>query len=174
MNSRASTSAFTLVEVLVSMMVFVVAFSGLFIAYYQSTRTLTVLRQTSRANDIALANIEFLRTRTWDQLTNVYVTTGATTPSHFTSNLTESIHQVVTLNTNSPVCTHLELLASDPLNIGLLNARRDFVFSPNPAIAPVTANVITSTVLISWETLGNRRLTNGMTTVIAKQGLSAD
>jgi len=169
-----SNQSFTLVEVMISCAIAAVAFAGLFSVYYQSTRILTSMRQTSRAEDICLANLEFLRTRSWDQLTNVYTTTSATTPSQSSSNLIESINMVVTSVTNSPVCTHLEIINGDPLRIGLIGAKRDFVFAPNIASSATSATIVTGTVIVSWETYSGTRLTNSMTTVITKQGMTAD
>src|SRR5690348_4341359 len=96
-----SQQGFTLVEVMISAAIIVTAFAGLFMTYYQSQRILTAMRQTSRAEDICLANVEYLRTRTWDELTNVYTTTSASTPNQNSSNLIESINMVVTSITNS-------------------------------------------------------------------------
>lgn len=169
-----SDQGFTLVEVMISAAIAAIAFAALFAAFFQSQRILASVRQTSRAEDIALANLEFLRTRTWDQLTNVYTTTSGSTPSQNSSNLIESINMVVTSITNSPVCTHLEVISGDPLKIGLINGKRDFIFSPNTAAGAVSANVITGTVVVSWDTYVGTRLTNSMTTVITKQGMTAD
>lgn len=169
-----SNSGFSLVEVLLAAGIGAFAFAALFGVYFQSQRMLVSIRQTSRSEDVALANIEFLRTRSWAQLTNVYTTTSSSTPSQSSSNLIESINVVVTSNTNSPVCTHLEVIAGDPLRIGLINGKRDFIFSPNIATQATTANVITGTVLVSWDTYNGTRLTNSMTTVITKQGMTAD
>ena len=168
-----SLGGVTLVEVVVAMAVFVVAFSGIFLAYGQSVRILDGLRQTSRAEDIALANIEFLRTRNWTVLSNPFITTAASNPSQWSSNMTESANSVVLGGvTTSPICTHLELLAGDPLRIGIKNVMRDLIYNPSP----VTANtqILTVTVLVSWDSIEGRRWTNSMTTYITKGGMSAD
>jgi hypothetical protein len=177
MQKLLSTNrGFTLVEVLISAGIALLAFGALFSVHFQSQRIMGSIRQTSRAEDIALANIEFLRTRTWNQITNLYVTTtnSGANPSGYSSNLIESVNWVITGISNSPVCSHLEVISGDPLNIGLLNGKRDIVLSPNPATGPVSANVITGTVLVSWDTFVGTRLTNSMTTVITKQGMTAD
>ena len=167
---------FTLIEVLVAMTIFVVGLAGVFLVYGQTLRMVSSTRQISRAEEVALANIEFLRTRSWDQLTNVYVTTASTTPSQNSSNLTESTGKVVmSSSTNSPVCTHLVLLSSDPLKIGLNTAVRDLQFSPNPATTVITTQtMLTATVLVSWETWRGTRLTNSLTTYLTKGGMTAD
>jgi len=154
--------------------IFVVAFAGFYLAYGQSVRMLDSLRQTSRAEDIALANIEFLRTRSWEQLTNLYVTTGSTTPVQTSSNMIESINKVVVSITNSPVCTHLELFAGDPLKIGLRNVERDIILLPDPSAAPTSLTMMQATVIVHWDSLEGRRLTNSMTTFLTKGGMTAD
>ena len=167
---------FTLVEVMVGMAIFAMAFIGVSLAYSQAVKILDSLRQTSRAEDIILSNIEFLRTRSWEQLTNVYVTTSSTTPSQTSSNMTESISSVVSgTTTNSPVCTHLELISTDPLRVALRSIQRDLQFSPNPATTVITTQtMLTATVLISWETWKGNRITNSMTTYLTKGGMTAD
>jgi hypothetical protein len=167
---------FTLVEVIISAGIAVFAFSALFAAYFQTQRMLSGIRQTSRSEDIALANMEFLRTRTWSQLTNVYVTStnSGANPSGYSSNLIESVNWVITGISNSPVCSHLEITPGDPLHLGLIGGKRDFIFSPNVAAGTTSATIITGTVVVSWDTYAGTRLTNSMTTVITKQGMTAD
>ncbi len=163
---------------MVAMAVFVIAFSGIFAAYGQSVRLLDGLRQASRAEDIAVANIEFLRTRNWSTLTNLVTTSSSSTFSQYSSNMTESINAVVVVNgaNESAVCTHLELLASYPLRIGIKNVTRDIVYSPSTT-SPITS-LIQVRVNVSWENLrsgsSGTRLTNSMTTYITKGGMSAD
>lgn len=166
-------NGFTLVEVMVAASVFVVAFAGLYMSYGQSIRILDGLRQTSRAEDIALANIEFLKMQNWNLLTNRYVTTSTSAPSHFSTNMTESISQV-TINgvTCSPVCTHLELQSSDPMRIRLKNVKRDLYFSPSTFTG--TTQGVKVTVVVSWESWNGRSLTNSLTTYITKGGMTAD
>ncbi len=174
-NKKSDLAGFTLVEAMISAAIFVVAFAGFFLAYGQAIRMLDGLRQVSRAEDIALANIEFLRTRSWEQLTNMYVTTSATTPIQSSSNMIESINLVVTSVSNSPVCTHLEVITGDPLRIGLKNVKRDLIFFPNPVTAPITTpTVITGTVIVTWDSMEGKRFTNSMTTVLTKGGMTAD
>lgn len=169
---------FTLMEVMVAMAVFVLAFSGVFFAYGQSVRMLDGLRQTSRVEDIAMSNIEFLRTRNWTTLTNLITTSSSSTFSQYSSNMTESINAYVVVSgaNNSAVCTHLELLSNDPLRIGIKNIKRDIVYIPSTISS--TTSVIQARVIISWESLrsgvAGLRLTNSMTTFITKGGMSAD
>ena len=164
-------AGFTLVEVMISAAIFVVALTGIFLAYGQAVRMLDSLRQTSRSEDILLANVEFLRTRTWTQITNVITTTAGSTPfTENTSNLTESVQAV---STNSPVCSHLTLLPADPLKIGLKGAVRDVKMDPYPGTATTEA-MRKATVTLTWNTLQGRAITNTMTVYITMGGMSAD
>lgn len=167
-------NGFTLVETMVAATVLAFAFVGFFAAYAQSLRLLDASRQLSRGGDIALANVEFLRTRSWEQLTNVYVTTSATVPVQTSSNMIESINTVVSATTNSPVCTHLELIAGDPLNIGLNNVKRDIIFSPTLPAANLTNTILQATVLVHYDSKWGTRQTNSMTTFLTKGGMTAD
>ncbi len=166
---HAARHAFTLIEVMISMAIFVMAFVGLFLTYGQAVRMLDGLRQTSRAEDLLMANMEFLRTRAWADITNVVDTSGGSVSAN-SSNLVESVSAT---SSSSPVCNHLQMLSSDPLRIGLKNATRDLQFAPYPG---VTAGepMRRMTVSICWDTFQGRRLTNSMTMYVTKGGLSAD
>lgn len=149
---------------MVSMILFVMAFAGLFLVYGQTVRMLDSLRQTSRAEDIALSNIEFLRTRSWDQVTNVF------TNSIGSDNLAEATNAV---ETNSPIYSTLTLVSSDPLGIGLKNASRNMYVQPWPTTS--TAEPIRkATVTVVWKTMDNRTVSNNMTVYITKGGMTAD
>lgn len=170
---RHNAKAFTLVETMIAAVIFTVAITAIFLAYGQSIRLLDGLRQTARAEDILLANIEFLRTRNWNVLTNIYTTTSATTPPSTSSNLTESIKSVTIGGVvESPVCTELQIITGDPLRVGIKNARRGLVFSQNPVNS--TTTVLTVTVIVSWDSVLGRTITNSMTTYITKGGMTAD
>jgi hypothetical protein len=158
-----------LVEVMVAMVVFAVAFAGLFLVYSQSVRMMDSLRRISRAQDMLQANVEFLKTRSWDQLTNV-VNTSSGTISASTSNLVESISAT---SNSSPVCTRLVLLSNDPLKIGLPGAIRTLSmanFPGNSASEPMRR----VTVMMTWSNLSGSVLSNSVSTCITKGGLSAD
>ena len=166
-------NGFTLVEVMVAASVFVLVFAGLYMSYGQSIQILDGLRQTSRAEDIALANVEFLKMQSWNLLTNRYVTTATSTPSQYSTNMTESIAQVsIGGVTCSPVCSHLELQTSDPMRIRLKNVKRDLYFSPSTCSA--TTEGLRITVVVSWDSWRGRSLTNSLTTYITKGGMTAD
>jgi hypothetical protein len=158
-----------LVEVLVAMVVFVIAFAGLFLVYGQSVRMLDSMRRVSRADDILQANMEFLRTRSWAQLTNV-VNTSAGTVSANSSNLIESISAN---SSNSPVCNRLVLLPSDPLRIGLPGAVRLLSMTNYPGSA-ASECMRRVTVLLVWTNLNGIVASNGATSYLTKGGLSAD
>ena len=176
--TAAHPAAFTLVEVMVSAAIFVFAMTGIFLAYGQAVRMLDGLRQTSRSEDILLANVEFLRTRSWGQLTNLVITTTGGTPTAWSSNLTES--GSVVSATNSPTCSHLELMTADPLNIGLKAARRNLVITGYPN-GLATDTMRQCTVILSWTpmrgtgtALTNNMITNTMTVYFTKGGMTAD
>ncbi len=158
---RTRTNAFTLIGVLVGAAIFAAAFTGLFLTYGQAVRMLERLREFSRAEDVVMSNMEFLRTRTWDQLTNS--SAGFSTSS---SNLTESVSAT---SSNSPVCSHLVLLSNDPLRFGIKNATRDITLS-NVSSDP--GNMMQATVAVSWDLSNGTRWTNSMATYITRGGLS--
>jgi prepilin-type N-terminal cleavage/methylation domain-containing protein len=153
---------FSLVEVMVSLSIFSIAFTGVFLVYGQTTRTLDGLRQASRGEDVAISNIEFIRTRSWTQLTAAM---GGSTTS---SNLTEGIPYNASL-----IPSNLTLLASDPQKIGLKNGQRDISIVPYPSTS-ANEPMRRVTVNVSWEIHNGRRLTNSMTIYVTKGGLTAD
>jgi len=151
-----------LVETMVALAVFVTAFAGIFLTYGQVVRLLDGLRQVSRAEDVAMANMEFLRTRNWTQLTNL-VNSSSTS-----SNLIEQIPY----NSSNIVAT-LTLIASDPKKIGLRNVSRVIQMTPYPT-ASSTEPMRKATVLVIWDSMQQRTLTNAMTVYITKGGMTAD
>ena len=166
-RSIHSNTAFTLVEVMIAAVIFTMGFTGLFVTYSQTIRILDSVQQASRVDGVLQANVEFLRTRAWDSVTNVVVTSGGSATSQNTSNLVESVSATSSL---SPICSHLVLLAGDPLKIGLRNATRDVQIVAAPADPGA---MVQATVTIAWQKTNGQFLTNGMSTFITKGGLSA-
>lgn len=168
---------FTLVELLISVVVFVFVFTGL---YALSSRAMVMLdssRQQARAVDISLANIEYLRTRSWEQL--VFHTNASSGDS-----LAISSNLIVSQDVPYKLCTYVELHPSDPMHIFLTAPQgerpsREIILKFYPSDEAVTTagaatnSVIRATVVTSWTTLGGQRMTNTMTTLIAKAGMSA-
>ena len=159
-----------LVELLVAMVVFLVAFSGLFLVYGQAVRMLDSLRRISRADDMLQANVEFLRTRSWSQLTNV-VNTSSGSVSASSSNLVESISAT---STNSPVCNRLVLLPNDPLRIGLPGATRLLSMTNAITLTTTDESMRRISVLLVWTNGSGRAMSNAATLFVTKGGLSAD
>lgn len=77
----SSQEGFTLVEVIMSMLIMAVVFSAAFGSYFLGMNILEESRQEVRASQIIQSELEFMRTRTWDQLptqtTGEYVTIDA-------------------------------------------------------------------------------------------------
>lgn len=155
-------TGFTLVEVVVAMAIFVVAYTGIFLIYSQGMRMLDGLRQVSRAEDIAMANVEFLRTRNWHEMANLVNVTSSS------SNLVDQIPY----NPTNIVST-LTLLSSDPRKIGLKNASREIQIAPYPTASP-DEPIRKATVLVIWQNIQQQTLTNSMSIYVTKGGMTAD
>ncbi len=161
-HGKVSRNAFTLVEVMVATAIFVVAFSGVFLAHGQCVRLLDGMRQVSRAEDVALANVEFLRTRSWTQLTNLVASTSAS------SNMIEQIPY-----SSSSIVSTLTLVDGDPKQIGLRNVSRVIQMTPYPT-SSASEGIRKCTVLVIWESIQQRTHTNSMTVYLTKGGMTAD
>ncbi|MDX2225650.1 MAG: prepilin-type N-terminal cleavage/methylation domain-containing protein [Verrucomicrobiae bacterium] len=171
-----SRGGFTLVEVLVSSMIFMIAFGALYMAHYQAIRQLDGLRQMSRAEDVTLANIEYLRTRNWDELL-AWSNIATTSALRISTNMIESMSL-----TNGLIVNYVELDPSDPEHIFLTGdkdqpPRRNIhmVFWPDGSAVvsgDTSHSMIKATVTTSWK-VGNTWLTNSMTTILTKGGMTA-
>lgn len=156
----AKAGGFTFVEVMVASTIFALVFTGLCLAYGQAIRMLDGIRQNSRAEDVALSNVEYLRTRSWAQITNIVTGTQSS------SNLTEAIG-------SSSIYTTLTILSDDPLKIGLKNAQRNLQMTPYPT-SSTSESMRKATVVVSWISIGNKNMSNSLTLYITKGGMTAD
>ncbi len=176
-NHKKSQSGFTLVEAMVSSMIFLIAFGSVYMAHFQAVRSLDGLRQMSRAEDVTLANIEYLRTRNWDELL-------AWTNIPTTSSLRISVNMIETSTTANAgnLINYLELNPADPEHVFLTGEngtppRRQIYMEFFPTGGTVTStgtnqSMIKATVVTTWK-VGAKWLENSMTTIITKGGLSA-
>ncbi|MDL5055606.1 type IV pilus modification PilV family protein [Geitlerinema calcuttense] len=171
-------SGFSLVEVVIALVIFMFVFSGIYMVSSRAMLMLDSSRQSARATDITLANIEYLRTRAWDQL--VYFTNTAPGQA-----ISVSSNMIVSQLTPYMVCSYLELHPDDPLNIFLTaqtgqRPSRQIIMEYFPSGIPVTPggsatnHVIKATVVTAWQNMSGTMMTNTMTTLISKGGLSAN
>lgn len=158
-----NTGGYSLIEVMIAMSIFVMAWAGIFLEYGQGVRMLDGFRQVSRAEDVCMANIEFLRTRNWTQLTNLVTATSAS------SNLIEQIPY-----NSSNIVSTLTIVANDPKKIGLRNVSRVILMQTFPTANTPSEPMRLITVLVTWETMQGRILTNSMSVGITKGGMTAD
>ncbi|MDZ4742266.1 MAG: prepilin-type N-terminal cleavage/methylation domain-containing protein [Verrucomicrobiota bacterium] len=172
-----SVDGFTLVEVLISLIIFMVAFAGLYTVSSRAMLMLDSSRQTARATDITLANIEYLRTRAWDQII-YYTNTSSGQAIAVSSNMINS------QTAPTKVCSYIELHPTDPMNIFLTapegkRPSRELIMQFYPSGQTVTPagagtnNIIKVTVVTAWQNMSGKNLSNTMTTLITKGGLSA-
>lgn len=188
LRKQKKTDGFTLIECLVSAMIFIIAFGAVYMAHYQAIRQLDGLRQMSRAEDVTLANIEFLRTRNWDQLlawTNISTTHSLRISTNMIETRTGGpiTHCGVPYDSMQElIFNYLELDQDDPAHIFLTG---DKIHPPRRTISMVfwpdgsavtyndtTHSMIKATVTTSWK-VGEKWMTNSMTTIITKGGITA-
>ncbi len=167
-----------MIEVVVALVIFMVVFTGLYTVASRATLMLDSSRQSARATDITLANIEYLRTRAWDQL--VYHSNTVSGQS-----IAVSSNMIVSQEAPYLVCSYIELHPSDPMNIFLTSQAgqrpsRTIIMEYFPSGLPVTPggsatnHIIKATVVTAWQNMSGTKMTNTMTTLIAKGGLSAN
>jgi prepilin-type N-terminal cleavage/methylation domain-containing protein len=142
-RTRAQRHAFTLVEVMVSLVVLVVVFSGFYLCLSVGFAIAKVSRENLRASDLLQQQMEIIRLYTWSQInSNGFV------PSTFTAPLDASS----SAGNNGPVYSGQIVITNAPMSESYSNDHR------------------LVTVTLTWNSGGVQRARQ-MSTLVSQFGL---